>query len=120
MNIIIRHRNYVVNLIRREKKKYFASIDTNKISDGKRFWKTIKPLFSDKNNVNEKITLINDDCIIAEDSQIAEIMNNFFSNIVKNLDIQGFIPENNITQNSDNILSILKSIIIHSKITLAS
>ena len=31
-----KHRNYVVNLIRREKKKYFASIDPNKISDGKK------------------------------------------------------------------------------------
>ena len=110
-----RHRNYVVNLIRREKKKYFASIDTNKISDGKRFWKTIKPLFSDKNNVNEKITLIDDGCIIAEDSQIAVIMNNFFSN-VKNLDIQGFIPENKITQNSDNILSILEKFKNHPSI----
>ena len=40
-----KHRNYVVNLIRREKKKYFASIDPNKISDVKKIWKTIKPLF---------------------------------------------------------------------------
>ena len=43
-------------------------------------------------------------------------MNNFFSNIVKNLDIQGFIPENNITQNSDNISSILEKFKNHPSI----
>ena len=35
-------------------------------------------------------------------------MNILFSNVVKNLDIQGFNPENNSTQNSDQISPILQ------------
>ena len=66
----------------------------------KKVWKTIKPLFSDKNNVNEKITLIDEGCITSEDPQIAEIMNN----------IQGFNAENNSTQYGDHISSILGKI----------
>ena len=49
-----RQRNYVVNLLRREKKKYYESIDPHKISDSKKFWKAVKPLFSDKTNMTGK------------------------------------------------------------------
>ena len=38
-----RQKNFVVNLMRREKKKYYENIDPRKISDSKIFWKTIKP-----------------------------------------------------------------------------
>ena len=40
-----RQRNYVVNLLRREKKKYYENIDPRKISDNQKFWKAVKPLF---------------------------------------------------------------------------
>ena len=68
-----RQRNYVVNLLR-EKKKYYENLDPHNILDTKTFWKTVKPLFSDKNNMNGRITWIDQDNIISDDAKIAEIM----------------------------------------------
>ena len=102
-----RQRNYVVNLLRREKKKYYENLDPHKILDTKTFWKTVKPLFSDKNNMNGRITLIDQDDIISDDAKIAEIMNNFFTNIVENLDIQGYNCNYRGDRNSDQISRII-------------
>ena len=45
-----------VNLIRREKKNF--NINTRDITDSKTFWKTVKPLVTDKVQTKSKITLI--------------------------------------------------------------
>ena len=73
------------------------------LTENKLFWKTIKPLFSDKHNICRKITLIDDEEIISNDVKVAEIMNDFFSNAVAKLDIEGYqtdflpnIEDNNI------------------------
>ena len=48
------------------------------------------PLFSDKHFYSQKITLVEGEEIISNDSNIAEIFNRYFANIVETLDIQGF------------------------------
>ena len=63
--------------MRKEKNKYYENIEMRNISDNKKFWKTIKPFFSDKSITSEKITSIEKGEIISKDSRIAEIMNNF-------------------------------------------
>ena len=45
-----------VSLIRREKKNF--NINTRDITDNKTFWKTVKPLVTDKVQTKSKITLI--------------------------------------------------------------
>ena len=45
-----------VSLIRREKKNF--NINTRDITDNKTFWKTVKPLVTDKVQTKCKITLI--------------------------------------------------------------
>ena len=60
------------------------------ITDNKKFWKTVKPFFSEKNIVNKKIVLIEDNNIISDDIKVAQLMNAHFSNTVPLLDIQGF------------------------------
>ena len=40
--------NFCSTLYKSEKKKYFNNLDLNKITDNKVFWKTGKPLLSDK------------------------------------------------------------------------
>ena len=37
-----KQRNYCVNLLRRNKKKYFANINISSVTDNKKFWKTVK------------------------------------------------------------------------------
>ena len=50
-------RNYTKRLLKREKKKYFHNLDTKNYTDNKKFWKTVKPLFSNSTGGSQKITL---------------------------------------------------------------
>ena len=58
------------------------------VKDNKKFWKRISPLFSNKIKSKEKITLVENDEIISGDIEVAKTFENFFSSIVKNLNIQ--------------------------------
>ena len=95
-----KQRNLCVSLIRREKKNFFNNISTRDITDNKTFWKTVKPLFTDKIQTKSKITLIEkkvvsgvgqeqivSEKVISEDQVVAEVFNKFFINIVPNLKI---------------------------------
>ena len=80
-----KQRNYCVNLLRRTKKKYFAYINIISVTDNNKFWKIVKPLFSDKISHKETITLVVNDTILSDDQVVADTFNNYFNNIVKNL-----------------------------------
>ena len=58
------------------------------VKDNKKFWKRISPLFSNKIKLKEKITLVENDEIISSDIEVAKTFQNFFSSIVKNLNMQ--------------------------------
>ena len=51
------------------------------------FWKTVKPMLSNKFINNEKITLVDNEKIITNDKEVAKVLNEFFSNIIKTLNI---------------------------------
>ena len=80
-----KQRNLCVALVRRAKQQYFSSLDLNLIADNKKFWKTVKPLFSDKISHKDIISLTEDGKTITEDLPIAEIFNNYFSNVIRSL-----------------------------------
>ena len=112
-----KYRNYCVNLFKKEKKKYYENLDIKSFTDNKLFWKTIKPLFSDKQQHSSNITLIENKKIISDDLKIAETMNNFFTNIIKNLEIEGyntdeFLPDIKL----DDISNIIQKFINHPSI----
>ena len=85
-----KQRNLCVNLLRKTKKLYFENLKPSCISDNKKFWKVIKPLFSEKAMSNDSITLIENNKMMSKDSEVAEIFNSFFSNAVKNLNIDSY------------------------------
>ena len=58
------------------------------VKDNKKFWKRISTLFSNKIESKEKITLVEIVGIISSDIEVAKTFQNFFSSIVKNLNIQ--------------------------------
>ena len=77
-----KQRNYCVSLFHREKKSFFNNLNTKKIVDNKSFWQPVKPFFSDKNGVKNKITLVEDKTkIISDNKLVAETFNKFFENI---------------------------------------
>ena len=102
-----KHRNFCVNLLRREKKKYYANLDLNKITDNKTFWKHMKPLFSGKNNSTKHITLIEGNDILSNDMEVAEIINDFFANSITNLRIRGYAAASSPDPTVDNISNII-------------
>ena len=53
-----KQRNLCVSLIWREKKNFFNNISARDITGNKTFWKTVKPLFTDKIKTKSRITLI--------------------------------------------------------------
>ena len=86
-----KYRNYCTGLFRKEKRTYYSNLDLKLITDNKKFWNTIGPLFSDKHFSKKKITLVEGEEIITDDQIIAETFNSYFANIVESLDIQGFV-----------------------------
>ena len=95
-----KQRNYCTNLFRKAKRDFYSNLNPSLISDNKKFWKTVKPFFSDKKLSNESITLIENNNIISSDSDIAETFNDFFANAVKNLNIN---VDSALITNSDHI-----------------
>ena len=112
-----RFRNYCVNLFKKEKKKYYENLDIKSFTDNKLFWRTIKPLFSDKQQHSNNITLIENNKRISDDLEIAETMNNFFTNIIKNLEIEGFdTNEFSPDVKVDDISNIIQKFVNHPSI----
>ena len=52
-----KQRNYCGSLLRKTQKTYCSDLNKKKITDDKRFWKTVKPFLSYKTRSDEKITL---------------------------------------------------------------
>ena len=91
-----KQRNFCVSLLRKVKRKYFANINEKNIIDNRKFWQTVKPFFSEKNKSKEKITLIKNDEIISDDLEVANTLNKYFSNVVKNLKIPEKFANNSL------------------------
>ena len=52
-----KQRNLCVIFLRKAKKQYFSNLEPKRITDNKKFWKSVKPLFSDKITFKEIINL---------------------------------------------------------------
>ena len=89
LNAYKKQRNYCTNLLKYTKKCYYGNLNVSQICDNKKFWQTVKPLFSEKalSSHANGISLVEGENVISNDEQLTEIFNEFFSNAVKNLDI---------------------------------
>ena len=64
-----KHKNFCSRLYKKESKKYFHTLDFNKITDNKAFCKNIHPLFSEKRKFANKITLVDsEENILSDDT----------------------------------------------------
>ena len=83
-----RQRNLCLNLLRKTKKNFYKALDEKQVSDSKTFWKNLKPFFSDKGLNSSKITLVEQNAVVVDEEKIANIMDNYFINIAKNLNLK--------------------------------
>ena len=98
-------RHFCLSLARKAKKDYYNNLDHKKVADNKSFWRTVKPLFSDKNSSFSKITLIENELLLNDDEKISSTLNGFFSNVVSNLNIPPYEdPSVNPDQFEDPVL----------------
>ena len=82
-----KQRNKCVKLLRKAKFDYYRNINLDNLKDNRKFWKTVKPIFSDKVQVNSSLTLIENDKMITNDLEIAEIFNHHFATVTDSLEI---------------------------------
>ena len=109
-------RNDCVKLTKKVKREYFQNLNIHSVKDNKTFWKTVKPLFSNKGSKNTKIILVENEEIITGDKKIADIMNEYFIHITKDLNIPKFMLENTDMIYLDPIDEIIHKYSKHSSI----
>ena len=72
------------------------------VVDNKLFRKTVKPLLSDNVAGKDEIDLIENNELVKTDLETAEVLNNFFSNIVQNLDISRYSNGEPLVSNTND------------------
>ena len=80
-------KNFCSRLYKKEHKKYFNTLDVNKITGNKALWKNIQPLFSEKKKFANKTTLEDSEENISDDTLVLQELKNFFQNATKALNI---------------------------------
>ena len=101
-----KQRNFCTSLLRRTKKEYYGKLNPNNITDNKKFWKTVKPFFSDKAVTTDNIAIIDNNEIYDDDEKVSQIFNDFFSNAVNNLNIPRY---NLLKENLDECDPVIRS-----------
>ena len=70
------------------KQNTLKNLNLKDLSDNRNFWKTIKPYFSNKGLNSNKLLLKEKGNLVSDEKELATIMNNFFINITKNLELK--------------------------------
>ena len=75
---------------KKKQKRDYENLNEKSAVDNKLFWKLVKPLLSDNVAGKDKIHLIENNELVKTELEPAEVLNNFFSNTVQNLDISTY------------------------------
>jgi len=102
-----RQRNKCTSLLKKIKREYYKNLNPSSIAD-KTFWKTVKPFFTDKVTTSDNIILLENNIIYDDEKAVCDICSDFFSNVVKNLNI--VLNENICNDNVHEVDPVLKAI----------
>ena len=115
-----KQKNFCINLLERERKKYYNELDITIFENNKTFWDRVKPLFSEKIVLKHNLCLKEDDELIKDKKKVAEILNNYFMESVENLEVERYMPtiviEDNENDNEDDIDNMIKKFQNHPSI----
>ena len=75
---VIQNKEIFVFILQKTKKRYYENLNQKSVADNKLFWKTVKPLLSDKAAGKKGIHLIENNDLVKTDLATAEVLNNFF------------------------------------------
>ena len=80
--------NFCVDLLRKTKTEYFKYLNVKDPSDNRKFWKTIKPYFSNNGLNSNKLLLKEKANLVSDEKELATIKYSFFTNITKDLELK--------------------------------
>ena len=100
-----RQKNYCNRLAKRTRKHHYNQLNIKDITDNTKFWDTIKPFFSDKSCIREKIMLRENDEIISDSVQVAETFANYFQK-------SGSMASLGITENKLLLTPVMDEIVL--------
>ena len=66
--------NYCNRLYKRERRNHYNKLNVKDITDNNKFWAIMQPLFSDKGGVKDRIALVENNEIISDSGQVAEMI----------------------------------------------
>ena len=78
--------NYISRLYKKERNIFFNSLNSSVISDNRKFWKTVKHLFSNKGNHGNKIKLVEMKKLLTIIPKLQKKMSDPVEKAIKNLD----------------------------------
>ena len=84
----IRSKEILCCLLRKTKTEYFKNLKVKDLSDNRKFWKIMKPYFSNKGLNSNKLLMKERGNPVSDEKEPATIMNNFFINITKDLKLK--------------------------------
>ena len=97
-------------MLRRAKRNYYNDLDLSNVTDNRKFWKTIRPLFANKIKVKNKITLNEDSKSTNDDQRLA----NIFTTSSLKISCNKSLPKKNVT--SKTVEHAIKNFENHSSI----
>ena len=83
-----KHKNFCCKSYKRERRKYYESLDMKNLLDGKEFWETMRPFWSDKSTVLSQISIEINNRSISDDFDLTEEFSTFFEDAVKLLNVK--------------------------------
>ena len=96
---------------------FFGKPDHKVVSNNRKFCKNVGPLFSEKAFHKESIIFNNNNKIISNNEELAEIFNKHFSKIVENLDIDETLASNIASSDiTDPVFNAIKKYADHPSI----
>ena len=115
-------RNKVVKMNKFAKTEFYVqkrSLDVSNLTNDTPFWKTFKPLFSNKSgSVSQKVTLVENESIISCERQIAECFNHYFINITDSVPIEPYVTIPSYVPLRDPIIGALRKYENHPSVVL--
>ena len=105
LTIYKNHENLCSKLYKRERRKYYESLDMKNILDSNKHWKTMRPFLFDKNTIFSQNCIEKNNRIISDDFDLSEELSIFFDDAVKSLNVK---PDDLHLSDTENLSDPLK------------
>ena len=106
-------RNLVVKMNKELKQRFFETISTE--DSKKSLWNICKPYFSNS-GLEEKIVLLQKGTIVSDEEKVANIFNQFYRDITKNLNLTPWEPDEPVVEEDDPISTAINKYSSHPSI----